>query len=302
MKRLLPAACSPNGPASRSRPGSHVSLAELRALDDGSALESEWITAVRVRWAAHRAAASEGARRRRRLARRAAAQATSCDATLTPVVTGDTDLSVLDDLVSLCVELDRLDHRADPPQTSTPTDPQTLRSWPLRPALTSREALQQAIIGKGADLLSGPGGLASFLRTRLLGARLAAPACPWTSATPRPSRPAIRNAVILRDRRCRWPGGCNQPASACEVHHVKHKANGGHTSTKDCVLLCSYHHQVVHPPLGLEPGPEPRRHHHRLEPGPHQGPAQPQTPSTRRVTSPGGILTATPRRGRHRDF
>jgi hypothetical protein len=44
------------------------------------------------------------------------------------------------------------------------------------------------------------------------------------------------------------PGGagrCNQPASACEVHHVRHKKNGGTTSTKDCVLLCFYHHQVV---------------------------------------------------------
>jgi len=49
----------------------------------------------------------------------------------------------------------------------------------------------------------------------------------------------------LRDRRCRWPGGCNQPAAACQVHHVTHKANGGHTSLQGCVLLCSFHHQVV---------------------------------------------------------
>jgi hypothetical protein len=55
----------------------------------------------------------------------------------------------------------------------------------------------------------------------------------------------IRNAVILRDRHCRWPGGCDQPAAACQVHHVKHKANGGNTNIKDCVLLCSFHHQVV---------------------------------------------------------
>ena len=54
-----------------------------------------------------------------------------------------------------------------------------------------------------------------------------------------------RNAVILRDKRCRWPGGCNQPVAACQVHHVKHKAHGGPTSLTDCVLLCSYHHQIV---------------------------------------------------------
>jgi hypothetical protein len=29
------------------------------------------------------------------------------------------------------------------------------------------------------------------------------------------------------------------------VHHTKHKANGGKTSVKDCVLLCPFHHQVV---------------------------------------------------------
>ena len=55
----------------------------------------------------------------------------------------------------------------------------------------------------------------------------------------------LRKAVILRDQHCQWAGRCNQPASACEVHHVKHKKNGGKTSTKDCVLLCFYHHQVV---------------------------------------------------------
>jgi hypothetical protein len=50
---------------------------------------------------------------------------------------------------------------------------------------------------------------------------------------------------VLRDRRCRRPGGCDQPAAACQVHHTKHKANGGHTSLTGCVLFCSFHHQVA---------------------------------------------------------
>ena len=87
--------------------------------------------------------------------------------------------------------------------------------------------------------------LASFLRTRQLGARLTGPSLPLDIGYSKAIPPGIRNAVILRDRRCRWPGGCNQPAAACEVHHVKHKAHGGPTSLKDCVLLCSYHHQIV---------------------------------------------------------
>ena len=101
------------------------------------------------------------------------------------------------------------------------------------------------MIRTAVDLLSGPGGLASFLRRRQLGARLAGPSLPldigYSTAIPA----GIRHAVILRDRHRRWPGGCDQPAAACQVHHTKHKVNGGNTSLKDCVLLCSFHHQVA---------------------------------------------------------
>jgi hypothetical protein len=112
-------------------------------------------------------------------------------------------------------------------------------------ARSPSSALEQAIIGKVADVLSGPGGLASFLRTEQLGARLAGPSLPLDIGYSSTIPPAIRNAVVLRDRKCRWPGGCNQPAAACQVHHVKHLAHGGLTSLGNCVLLCSYHHQVV---------------------------------------------------------
>ena len=101
------------------------------------------------------------------------------------------------------------------------------------------------MIGKAVDLLSGPGGLAGFLRRRQLGARLAGPSLPLDIGMSESIPASIRNAVILRDKHCQWAGRCNQPASACEVHHVRHKKNGGKTSTKDCVLLCFYHHQVV---------------------------------------------------------
>jgi hypothetical protein len=109
----------------------------------------------------------------------------------------------------------------------------------------ARDALERAIIGTAVDLLSGPAGLAGFLRRRQLGARLGGPSLPLDIGYSATIPAGIRNAVILRDRQCRWPGGCYQPASACEVHHVRHKADGGKTSTKDCVLLCSFHHQVA---------------------------------------------------------
>ena len=106
-------------------------------------------------------------------------------------------------------------------------------------------ALEQAVIGKAVDLLSGPGGLASFLRRRQLGARLGGPSLPLDIGYAETIPAGIRNAVTLRDRHCQWAGGCSQPASACEVHHTKHKKHGGKTSTTDCVLLCPFHHQIV---------------------------------------------------------
>ena len=100
-------------------------------------------------------------------------------------------------------------------------------------------------MGKAVDLLSGPGGLASFLRRRVLGARLAGPSLPldvgWHENVPA----GIRNAVLIRDQHCRWAGGCSQPAQACEIHHTKPKSRGGKTSVKDCLLLCWFHHHVA---------------------------------------------------------
>jgi hypothetical protein len=90
----------------------------------------------------------------------------------------------------------------------------------------SREAIRQAIIGKAADLLSGPGGLASFLRTRQLGTRLAGPGLPLDIGYASTIPAGIRNAVILRDQRCRWAGGCRQPAAACEVQLVRSQDAG----------------------------------------------------------------------------
>jgi hypothetical protein len=100
------------------------------------------------------------------------------------------------------------------------------------------------ILVAAVNLLSGPGGLASFLRRRQLGVRLSGPSLPLDIGYSETIPAGIRNAVILRDRHCRFPG-CHQPASVCQVHHVKHKKHGGETSTTDCVLLCRFHHLIV---------------------------------------------------------
>jgi HNH endonuclease len=219
----------------------HISLAELRAMDGDSALEDRWVTAVRARWAAARAAASVGGSEGAAWLDGDAARAAACDASLTPIVAGEVDIGALDDLVRLCVQLDRLNHATD----SAETNPQAPQAAQIGPASPAREALERAIIGTAVDLLSGPGGLASFLRTQELGARLAGPSLPLDVGYSKNIPAGIRNAVLWRDRHCQWAGRCHQPAAACEVHHVKHKADGGKTSTKDCVLLCWFHHQIV---------------------------------------------------------
>ena len=248
MRRLVASGMLPERAGQPVKVWAHVSLAELRAMDDGSVLETEWVTEMRIRWAARRAEGGSGSDGGAWLDGEAA-RALSCDATITPVVTGDVDPGALDDLVRLCLQL--AGHGAHcAPQASPDLTLAADRSCEPPTGLAqltgmSREAVQQAIISKVADLLSGPGGLASFLRTRQLGARLAGPSLPLDIGYSTTNPPGIRNAVILRDRRCRWPGGCSQPAGACEVHHVKHKAHGGPTSLGQCVLLCTFHHQVV---------------------------------------------------------
>ncbi|HEX5301180.1 MAG TPA: DUF222 domain-containing protein [Streptosporangiaceae bacterium] len=113
-------------------------------------------------------------------------------------------------------------------------------------AAMARQALAQAIIAKAVELLSGPGGLASSLRREQLGdLGLGGPSLPLDIGYSDTVPAGIRNAVRLRDKHCQWAGGCRQPAGACQVHHTRHKASGGKTSLRDCVLLCDYHHQVM---------------------------------------------------------
>ena len=229
MRRLAASDLLPERAGQPVKVWAHVSLADLIRLDGSSALQEEWTAHVRERWAAHRAAASETGSDGGAWLDGDAAEGIACDAAMAPIVTGDLNPAALDDLVRLCVELERL-------RQDGQTQPDTTQAW---------AALEQAVIGKAVDLLSGPGGLASFLRRRQLGARLGGPSLPLDIGYSETIPAGIRNAVVLRDERCRWAGGCNQPASACEVHHTKHKANGGPTSVKDCVLLCPFHHQIV---------------------------------------------------------
>ena len=55
---------------------------------------------------------------------------------------------------------------------------------------------------------------------------------------------AIRRALWSRDRGCRFPMCTNRRFVG--AHHVHHWAQGGPTSVNNLVLLCSFHHRLLH--------------------------------------------------------
>jgi hypothetical protein len=63
--------------------------------------------------------------------------------------------------------------------------------------------------------------------------------------------PAIRRAVVARDRHCRFPN-CDRLQGWCDAHHVRHWSDGGPTSLDNLVLLCRRHHRLTHEGFSLE--------------------------------------------------
>ena len=55
--------------------------------------------------------------------------------------------------------------------------------------------------------------------------------------------PALRRALLHRDRGCRFPGCV---ARVGQGHHVRHWAQGGPTTLSNLALLCRRHHRSVH--------------------------------------------------------
>jgi len=111
------------------------------------------------------------------------------------------------------------------------------------------QALRYAIARLAIDFVSGPAGIAGWLRTTLLAPPFNTPSLPLDIGYSDSIPASIRRAVLLRDRGCAWPR-CGRPAAWCDVHHLQHKADGGKTSVSSCVLLCQFHHDVCIHRLG----------------------------------------------------
>ena len=210
----------------------HMSLDQLRGLPGATQAEAAWPGPV----------AGPGA---------------DCDAAIVPVVTGRVDPVVLDRLAAALLR--------GTPDAATPAVPRADRAdlaayrgtaWPGAAAAgqdsgkaTRRErawrAARQIVIAAAADLLSGPGGLAAWLRTGLAPGPAASPSLPLDTGTATETIPAhLRRAVMVRDRHCRFPG-CEQPPAACHPHHIVPRSDGGPTCLANLLLLCSFHHLIV---------------------------------------------------------
>jgi hypothetical protein len=267
MRRLMAGGLVPQRSGAPLRVWAYISLGDLMRLPGSAELVAQWAAQLHARWAGQRAAAAEEGGHQGLWLDGEAAKGIACGAPVAPVIVGHVDPSALGDLIRLCAQLDELQHGPrEPGQDQDDRDgsgdgagdgdadgSEADGSFPGAATGNgaeagidrSRQALVQAIIGQAVELLSGPGGLASFLRREQLDGRLGGPSLPLDIGYSQTVPASIRNAVRVRGRHCEWPGGCSQPAAACQVHHVKHKADGGPTSLTGCVLLCAYHHQVM---------------------------------------------------------
>jgi hypothetical protein len=149
-----------------------------------------------------------------------------CDATIVPVVTGHVDPVALDRLAGLV-------------RGTGGDEAETARRE------LSAAAARRMVLAGAADVLSGPAGLAAYLRTGVLGGAAAAISLPLDTGTATDSIPAhLRRLVILRDRHCRWPG-CYQPPARCHPHHIRPRRKGGKNSLVNLALLCVFHHLIM---------------------------------------------------------
>jgi hypothetical protein len=232
LHRLIKAGLLPESAGQATLAQVLMSFAGLRRTPGASAAEREWIAARAGQpgWLTG-----------------AGAEAEACDALIAPVVVGSVDWQALDAMAEEWTAVYGLDGHRRPCGctcggcTCTPPAPMTPEA---------RARLRAALLALAADAMSGPDGLAAYLRSRQLGVPYNGKPLPLDVGKVKGIPDHLRRAVILRDRHCAWPGGCDKPPAGCQVHHIVYRSRGGKTRLSGLVLLCSYHHQVCIHRLG----------------------------------------------------
>ena len=162
-----------------------------------------------------------------------------CDATIVPIVTGDIDPNVLSEALTTFRDAGTGDSDATDEDAAADVDDGA------RTKAMADRAARAIIIDRAVRLLSGPQGLAGWLRFQLTSGPAASVSLPLDVGTATETIPAhIRRAVAHRDQHCRFPG-CTQRPAACQVHHLVPRSEGGPTSLANCVLLCVFHHLIA---------------------------------------------------------
>jgi hypothetical protein len=155
-----------------------------------------------------------------------------CDAALQPIVTGHLDQDALAQLTAA--------GRAPAAAVTASTAYSAASTAEL-----ARRAARQLAIARATTVLSGPGGLASWLRTSQLPGPAATISLPLDIGAATETIPAhLRRAITRRDQHCRFPG-CEQTPAACHVHHLIPRSEGGTTSLGNCALFCTFHHLIA---------------------------------------------------------
>jgi 5-methylcytosine-specific restriction protein A len=57
----------------------------------------------------------------------------------------------------------------------------------------------------------------------------------------------LRRAVVVRDHGCAFPG-CGREPGWCDAHHIVPWEHGGPTEIGNLVMLCRFHHRLLHQP------------------------------------------------------